>query len=172
MLGENLKKAISRSKLTNEEFSEMMGISKGNLYNLFKKDTFEVKYVRRASEILGIPISNILDYTDTVYSDQAPSQANSFGEHVITQMSKNIDEIREYFEQEIQLKNKQLEAKDRQIEKLLDLLGKLEGANWNQLFQLTGDTEMDLLSSYKVAGLTNNILPSLRDIFLPQPVTK
>jgi transcriptional regulator with XRE-family HTH domain len=160
MLGENLKSAVSRSKLTHQEFSDLMGISKGNLYNLFRKDTFEVKYVRKASEILGIPMSTILGHESNIESHEL-NQPNNFGEQVIAQMSKNIDEIREYFELELQLKNRQLEAKDRQIEKLLDLLGKLEGAILEPLSRFTGDND-SAFPGYLLTTLKNNVFPELR----------
>jgi hypothetical protein len=140
--------------------SEAIGMSEGGFYMMFRKGTMKL----RTKEA----ICDALNVSQTYFDNSTITNNKSdvdFGDTVLDKIMQDMHEMRQLFED-------QLKAKDRQIEKLLDLLGKLEGANWNQLFQLTGDTEMDLMSSYKVAGFANNVLPALQDIFLPQSVTK
>ena len=38
-----------------------MGISEGSLYNIFKKDSFEIAYLLKVAELVGLPASSFLE---------------------------------------------------------------------------------------------------------------
>lgn len=58
MIGQILQKALKDANIPAAEAASFMGISEGNLYRLFKKDSFEVSYLKKAAELLKIPISH------------------------------------------------------------------------------------------------------------------
>lgn len=57
MLGQILQKALKDANVSASDAADFMGISEGNLYRLFKKDSFEVAYLKKAADLLKIPIS-------------------------------------------------------------------------------------------------------------------
>ena len=124
MLGERLKKAVSESRLTAEEVANGLGISKSNLYVLYKKDSFELEYVKKASQLLGLSVSYFLDEEKTETTKSADGGA--FGNSV-------LQEIR----QEMRMLREQLIVKDQQmagLQRTIDaLVGKSEGATNNPL---------------------------------------
>ena len=61
MLGTRLHEAIKNSGLSVDDIANYIGISTSNLYKLYKKDSFEVSYLRKAAEILKLPLSHFLD---------------------------------------------------------------------------------------------------------------
>jgi transcriptional regulator with XRE-family HTH domain len=61
MLGQKLQTAIKEANIPMSEAASYMGVSETNLYRLFKKDSFEVSYLRKASELLKLPLSYFLE---------------------------------------------------------------------------------------------------------------
>ena len=61
MLGEKLKNAIKNAGISHAKAAAEMGISEGSLYNIFKKDSFEVSYLLKAAELVGLPVSYFLE---------------------------------------------------------------------------------------------------------------
>lgn len=61
ILGEKLKQALSTANVNNTAAADFIGISEGNLYKLFKKESFELDYIRKASKLTGQPISYFID---------------------------------------------------------------------------------------------------------------
>jgi len=61
LLGQILQKALKDANITAIDAANYMGISEGNLYRLFKKDTFEVAYLKKAAEMLKIPVSHFFE---------------------------------------------------------------------------------------------------------------
>jgi transcriptional regulator with XRE-family HTH domain len=61
MLGDKLKKAIKTSGLSYARVASELGISEGSLYNILKKESFEVSYLLKASALFGLPISYFLE---------------------------------------------------------------------------------------------------------------
>jgi transcriptional regulator with XRE-family HTH domain len=57
MLGEKLQQALKTANISVPDAANYIGISEANLYKLFKKDSFEVAYLRKASSLLGLPVS-------------------------------------------------------------------------------------------------------------------
>ena len=132
MLGVRLKQAVNQSRLTAEEAAEGLGVSKANLYLLYKKDSFDVDYVRRASTLLDLPVSYFLDES-TPSKVEKVSKPGGFDNLMLQELREDIRLLRE-----------QLSTKDRQIEKLLDLLGKLERAIMEPLSAEAGEFDVDM----------------------------
>jgi hypothetical protein len=66
MLGQILQKALKDAGIAPGDAALHMGISETNLYRLFKKDSFEVSYLKKAASLLNLPLSHFL-------GDGAPS---------------------------------------------------------------------------------------------------
>jgi transcriptional regulator with XRE-family HTH domain len=61
MLGEKLQQALKTANISVYDAANHIGISEANLYKLFKKDSFEVAYLRKAANLLGLPLSYFFD---------------------------------------------------------------------------------------------------------------
>ena len=61
MLGQRLQTALKSANISTADAATHIGISEANLYKLFKKDSFEVAYLRKASELLNLPLSYFFD---------------------------------------------------------------------------------------------------------------
>lgn len=68
MVGKKLHEVIKKSGLKMVEVANYMGISEQNLYKLFKKDSCETAYLKKASELLNVPITYFL-YDDVTLDD-------------------------------------------------------------------------------------------------------
>lgn len=60
MLGKKLQEAIKSAGMSAADAAAHIGVSEANLYKLYKKDSFEVAYLRKASELLNLPITYFL----------------------------------------------------------------------------------------------------------------
>ncbi|QNF34330.1 hypothetical protein HUW51_16965 [Adhaeribacter swui] len=60
LLGEKIKAAVEASDFSAEMVANYIGISSVNLYRLYKKDSFEIKYLIKISELLKVPLSQFL----------------------------------------------------------------------------------------------------------------
>lgn len=56
-LGQILQKALKDANVSPADAADYIGISEGNLYRLFKKDTFEVAYLKKVADLLKLPIA-------------------------------------------------------------------------------------------------------------------
>lgn len=65
MLGQILQKALKDANVSNADAANFMGISEGNLYRLFKKDSFEVAYLKKAADLLNLPMSHFFNESPT-----------------------------------------------------------------------------------------------------------
>lgn len=70
MLGQILQKALRDANLSASDAADYMGISEGNLYRLFKKDSFEVAYLKKAAELLKLPVSYFFEENPQPISSQ------------------------------------------------------------------------------------------------------
>lgn len=137
MLGETLKKSFADARIGHQEAADGLGISKANLYNLFKKDSFEIDYLRRASEITGIPLSEFLGQESSIVDQKQRGEGKYTGQ-AINKVSKGIEELKSLFEEELRMKNQQIASLQ---EMLKMVLGKFEGAIVEPLF--CGDDAFD-----------------------------
>jgi transcriptional regulator with XRE-family HTH domain len=77
MLGDRLKQAIKNAGISYAKAAAEMGISEGSLYNIFKKDSFEVSYLLKAAELVGLPASHFLEDGN---QKTLPSQTGDFNQ--------------------------------------------------------------------------------------------
>jgi transcriptional regulator with XRE-family HTH domain len=61
MLGQLVKQAIHESDFKTEDVADFIGITPNNLYRLYKKDSFEVKYLIKIAEKLNLPLGYFLN---------------------------------------------------------------------------------------------------------------
>ncbi|RIV20564.1 XRE family transcriptional regulator [Fibrisoma montanum] len=144
MLGEKLKKAVNQSRLTADEAARGLGVSVSNLYVLYKKDTFSLDYVKKASELLGVPMSYFLG-TEIEGVIKTPKRNDS----EVTALGAIADELRILREQ-LQIKDQQIAGLQRTVDVLV---GKSEGAIVEPLFAGMDDFERKLLLYRLVGGL-------------------
>ena len=60
ILGAKLKLAIEQSQFSTEDVAEKIEMSAANLYKLYKKDSFEIKYLYQIAEVLNLPLEHFL----------------------------------------------------------------------------------------------------------------
>ena len=70
MLGTKLQEAIKSAGVTVADAAAYIGVSEANLYKLYKKDSFEVAYLRKAAELLNLPIAYFLGIDQTAANSQ------------------------------------------------------------------------------------------------------
>lgn len=70
MLGQTLQNALKSAGISAADAAAHIGISEANLYKLFKKDSFEVAYLRKAAELLNLPISYFLEDSGPLKNSQ------------------------------------------------------------------------------------------------------
>jgi transcriptional regulator with XRE-family HTH domain len=61
MIGERLRAAFKDAGIPLAKVAEHIGISQTSLYNILKKDSFEIDYLKKSAELLGVPASTFLD---------------------------------------------------------------------------------------------------------------
>lgn len=157
MLGEKLKQAVNQSRLTAEEAAKGLGVSVSNLYVLYKKDSFSLDYVRKASNMLGMPVSYFLENE----LDTAPTNSNGKGSGDIV-LGEIIKELR--------LLREQLQVKDQQIaglQRTVDVLvGKSEGVI-NEPLSIGQVSFKQTFDSYR-----SSVVKQFPQIAIPEPVAK
>ena len=60
MIGKNFKSIVDNSNYSHEEMAVSLEISSATLYNLYKRDSIESKYIAKLSEITNEPIYKIM----------------------------------------------------------------------------------------------------------------
>lgn len=129
LLGEKLKTALEKAGVNNTDAASYMGISERSLYLLFKKDTFEIEYLRRASHLTGQPVTYFLDES-LPFSEKSINKELQIG----SQIPEYLNKIEEKFEQRY----------ERIIKHYESLLSRYEGMP-NFLDPNTGEPKMNLL---------------------------
>ncbi|RYC69841.1 hypothetical protein [Spirosoma sordidisoli] len=139
-----------------------IGMSEAGFYTMLKRGTTKYGTLLAIADKLNVDVSYFSDDTSQHYNYKSLSQTKSESIDDSFDIQKEIRELKQVFEE-------QLRAKDRQIEKLLDLLGKPEGAICLPLS--TGDFKFDLnMRDYYIASLTNMLGTSYA--FVGQPIVK
>ena len=120
MLGERLKKAIELSGKDRLEVASFIGISEGNLYKLFKKDSFEWEYIKKASQITGLELSFFIE-AESLSPDykRKSSDGGAFGEQILQALSGKVENIEKIFEDQLRKKDEQIAGMQRTIDVLL-----------------------------------------------------
>lgn len=77
-LGQTLQQALKDANISHTDAANYIGVSEGNLYRLFKKDTFEVAYLKKAAELLNLPISHFFE--DNPSTKPSPTQIGDFNQ--------------------------------------------------------------------------------------------
>ena len=80
MLGERLKQAIKNAGVSYAKAALEIGVSEGNLYHLFKKESFEIVYLLKASRFLNLPLSYFLEGADIENLRANTSQTGNFNQ--------------------------------------------------------------------------------------------
>jgi transcriptional regulator with XRE-family HTH domain len=90
MIGKKIKKIAKTLPLTARELAKEMNISTATLYGIYKRDDVEIKYLKRFSEISGIPISELsgVDFEN-------PKQNDSFLEKQNVELKKENKTLRQ-----------------------------------------------------------------------------
>jgi len=80
MLGERLKQAIKNAGIPYAKAALEIGVSEGNLYHLFKKESFEIAYLLKASQFLNLPLSYFLEGANIGNMREVTFQAGDFNQ--------------------------------------------------------------------------------------------
>lgn len=104
--------------------ADHIGISQQSLYTMLKKDSFELDYLRKAAEVLGVPVSTLLDeekLTDTgiVQTGDFNQAGNNLSQKVKVEKSKapqqDLAAALAACQRELALANALVAAKDETI---------------------------------------------------------
>ncbi|GAB3550713.1 hypothetical protein [Spirosoma fluminis] len=133
--------------------AEAIDMSESGFYRMVERGTYKVPTL--------LALSKALDLKDDYFLPEASKKSSR--EHSVD--TNGIEAILS----ELRILREQLQVKDRQIEKLLDLLGKPEGAIYQPLY--TGDLQFDLMvRDYTFNGLVK--LLEAPSNFFAEPVAK
>lgn len=118
-IGLVIKQIVEEKKLKVADIAKSMSVERGTIYNTFKKSALLDSELNEWSSLLGLSSQDLLNkqYLDIVQNiSTSPNQTpNQY-------LLDKLTEIEKLFKD-------QISVKDRQIEKLLDLLGKSEGVH-------------------------------------------
>lgn len=78
ILGERLRLAFKNAGIPMAKVADHIGISQQSLYSMLKKDSFELDYLRKAAEVLGVPVSILLD--EEKLTDKGINQTGDFNQ--------------------------------------------------------------------------------------------
>jgi transcriptional regulator with XRE-family HTH domain len=78
VLGERLRLAFKNAGIPMARVADHIGISQQSLYAMLKKDSFELDYLRKAAEVLGVPVSILLD--EEKLTDKGITQTGDFNQ--------------------------------------------------------------------------------------------
>ncbi|QHL87448.1 helix-turn-helix domain-containing protein [Nibribacter ruber] len=81
LLGERVKQEIAKSSFKTEEIAEEIGITANNLYRLYKKDSFEIKYLLKICELLNLPVSHFIDAPNNISNSGQIQAAKQVGKN-------------------------------------------------------------------------------------------
>lgn len=114
-MGMILKQIIDEKKLKAQDVADKLGISRQSVYQSYAKLAMSEEDIARWAVALGVDKQDIYDRMESRASDSGSEYLKEF----LANMETQFNELKEIFSVE-------LSAKNRQIEKLMDLLGKLE----------------------------------------------
>ncbi len=109
--------------------AKAIGMSEAGFYTMLKRESAKYGTLLAIAKSLNVDISSLTGDTKNISTTNIVNSKDSegkegdthFGEVTLERIMHDMHEMRQVFEE-------QLRAKDRQIERLLDLLGKPEGA--------------------------------------------
>jgi transcriptional regulator with XRE-family HTH domain len=154
-VSERVKKALFDRGWTQKKLCGEINITETGFKRMADNNTWKLDTLEKMATALGVPI--VYFVTD----DEKNTTQDNYLREILQRMEESMNKL-----------TTELSVKDRQIEKLIDLLGKLEGAILEPLSNYTGDEKTDYLK-YLVTTLQKSVFPMLRSsIFLPPQVAK
>jgi transcriptional regulator with XRE-family HTH domain len=94
MMGEKLKKLIDDSGVNIDELAFKMGVSKQTIYNWFKKDSIESKYLEIASTIFEVPVSYFFENKSKKIAQSKSFDSGRFGNEVEEELRAHIETLK------------------------------------------------------------------------------
>jgi transcriptional regulator with XRE-family HTH domain len=79
MLGHRLQAALKSAGISTADAAAYIGISEANLYKLFKKDSFEVAYLRKSAELLKTSVASLLAEIPQISNSQIGGLTSASG---------------------------------------------------------------------------------------------
>lgn len=105
MTGERMKLAFEEADISPSNAADILGISRTNLYLLFKKDTFEIDYIRKASSATGKPLSyffgeeyNISDNNKATVNNQSTESLKEVFRQIEDKIEQRYEKIINHYE--------------------------------------------------------------------------
>ncbi|WP_207436003.1 helix-turn-helix domain-containing protein [Sabulibacter ruber] len=123
LLGEKVKQAISASPFKTEDIAEEIGITPNNLYRIYKKDSFEIKYLLKICEKLELPVTYFLGEGTSISNSGQMQVAHQVGKNrqQVSTGGEDVSELRHQLEI-CQLERANLEQRLKDKEELIEVL--------------------------------------------------
>lgn len=85
MIGKRIKELIDNQGFSAEEFSALLGISRGTAYSIFSKESVDTKYLVQLSEHFNVPI--------TYFFEDSPKVSVSGSQNTTAVAGKNAKAV-------------------------------------------------------------------------------
>jgi transcriptional regulator with XRE-family HTH domain len=125
MIGEKIKNLVKSSSKPKEDVASFIGVSVSNLYELYKKNSVETKYVEKLSEFFDVPIMYFFSDSENLVTKKNNNVVGySQGVNIANEGGVKVGECVgvDLYERLLLEKEKQLVAKDSEIEFLRSMV--------------------------------------------------
>jgi transcriptional regulator with XRE-family HTH domain len=149
-VSERVKKVLSDRGWTQKKLCGEINITETGFKRMADNNTWKLDTLEKMSTALGVSVVYFIE------EDEKSTTHDTYLRDILQRMEESMNKL-----------TVELSVKDRQIEKLIDLLGKLEGAILEPLSNYSGDKKTAYIE-YLVTTLQQSVFPMLRShIFLP-----
>lgn len=125
MIGEKIKNLVKSGSKPKEDVASFIGVSVSNLYELYKKNSVETKYVEKLSEFFDVPIMYFFSDSENLVTKKNNNVVGySQGVNIANEGGVKVGECVgvDLYERLLLEKEKQLVAKDSEIEFLRSMV--------------------------------------------------
>jgi transcriptional regulator with XRE-family HTH domain len=161
---EQIKKALFEKGWTQKKLCSEIDVTENGFKRMADNNTWKLETLEKISIALGAPVSYFLGETNINFDQHKLDKSAGKDDVYLQEYLRKLEDKFNKLLDQLAVKDHQLESKDQQIgnlqEMLKMILGKLEGADLDQLLQPTDDV-IENLKKYNVAGIAKSVLPML-----------
>lgn len=164
MLGEQVKIELIKKGISTTEAANFIGISEGNLYKLFKKDSFEIAYLQKIATLterslnyfiefdnLGLETNQKIEKQRVIKTKDRPMQKNEEYSDLIASLKRENEILIKNNDSLIRDKDSLIKDKER-LWTMVETTGLLGKQASNECSQIESNIVILDMSEYKVAA--------------------